>query len=158
MVTPASRNPSATETGMWNPSGASARRESQNARLLQHTHEHVGGQQQEQVVGAVTAATAQRWRTGGGSAEARWKPSGGLVEALQQLGGGLSDRWQSGRGLVEALRRLGGVSAEAWRRSGGGLGETLHRLGRGLAEAYQRLVVAVGVLVAAQVACNKGWD
>ncbi len=55
-------------------------------------------------------------------------------------------------------QRSCGGSATAGRRPGKGLAETLQRLGRGLAEAHQRLVAAVVVLVAAQVACNKGWD
>ncbi len=60
MVSPASREPTATETLMWIISAARARRGSRNARLLQHEHEHVGRQQQEQLVGAVMAATSQR--------------------------------------------------------------------------------------------------
>ena len=144
---------------MWNPSAASARWGSQNAGLLELEHEHFGRQQQEQVEGAVMAATAQRmedwWRSGRGPAEARRRPGRGPSEAW----------WRLCRSLAEVCRRPSGSLAEAWwrlcssstevrRRFGGGLAETLQQLGRGQAKSHQRLIAAVGVLVAVQVACG----
>ena len=120
MVSPASREPSAIETWMWNPSAASARRGSQNARLLQHEHEHVGCQQQEQLVGAVTAATYQRWGIGGGPVEAQRRQSGGSAAPWRRFVGGLAAvRQRPCGGSTAARKRLGGGPAEAWRRPGG---------------------------------------
>ena len=95
---------------------------------------------------------AQRWRIGGGPAvgpaEACWRLCSSLVKVCRRPGGS----------PAVAFWRICSGSAEAQWRSDGGLAETLQWLGRGQTEVHQSLVAAVGVLVAAQVACNKGWD
>ena len=101
--------------------------------------------------GSNIPAVEDRWRSCGGPAEAWWRLCSSLAKVCQRPGGS----------PAEALWWLCSVLAEARRRSGRGLAEAwwrLQRLGRGQTEVYQSPLAAKGVLVAAQVAGNKGWD